>query len=85
MTVPSKPSDEGDESAINNVVNYIKKEVEGLRILSRRIELHQAAEISALKEVAGWFIIYYLLLFVYILGSIVISVLLTIHLTVHPV
>lgn len=53
MALPSNASDGSDEESINNVVAYIKKELEGLRILSRRIELHQAAEISALKEVSG--------------------------------
>ena len=42
----------------SDILDFIKTEIESLRIISRRVELHQAIEVSALKEVNGRFILH---------------------------
>lgn len=42
-----------DISEMNSKVELVRTDVEGIRALVRRIELHQAVEVSALREVAG--------------------------------
>jgi len=42
-----------DVLEVNNKLEFLKTDVEGVRALIRRIELHQAVEVSALREVNG--------------------------------